>query len=329
MTTLSHAHSAYSGHGPVRQPLVRATDQIDQRWAQNYACSVLDTSAELLGEHPTCVHPGYLSYPQWLARQQIREHPLFRDATRIIHLDERCALAEPLRVGQTLEVHAGILDVKEAKTGADVTVLFEYFDAADGRLIGSTSSKSRYWGISAKSARAALLDADAHATPPPDMAAPGTSPDPAPATRPMSAELYFPPYACHVYSELSRIWTPFHTDLAAARETGFDGLILHGTGVLSWVLSVVSPALPTSGMDAVRRFSAQYRSPLFIDRSYLLAWEAREADGLVVVDYSLAGQDELVVARGQLAATLRGDRDDAQVSAPEHYIREDGEGDVS
>lgn len=304
MTTLSPSPSPRFGPDVDRQPLVRVTDRIDRRWAENYACSVFDTSSDLLGEAATCVHPGYLSYPQWLARQKIRQHPIFRDATRIIQLDEHCVLTEPLQPGQTLDVQAIILDVAEARAGADVTVLFEYFDATDGRPLGSTSATSRYWGISVDRARSVMPENGARTVPSIDVPDSNTAMTRVGAVQSASVELFFPPYACHVYSELARIWTAFHTDLAAARQTGYDGLILHGTGVLSWVLSELGRTAVR--MDGITRFSAEYRRPLFIDRSYVLSWDMRNVgDTAVHVDYALCDGDERVVAHGQIAAAPR------------------------
>jgi acyl dehydratase len=66
------------------------------------------------------------------------------------------------------------------------------------------------------------------------------------------------------YAEVSNDWAPHHFDLAAAKQTGFDRLFLHGMCTMALCAQGVVAAVAPDQPERVRRVAVRFASPTFL-----------------------------------------------------------------
>jgi len=66
------------------------------------------------------------------------------------------------------------------------------------------------------------------------------------------------------YAEVSDDWAPHHFDLAAARQTGFDRLFLHGMCTMALCAQGIVATVATDQPERVRRVAVRFASPTFL-----------------------------------------------------------------
>jgi len=66
------------------------------------------------------------------------------------------------------------------------------------------------------------------------------------------------------YAEVSNDWSSHHFDLAAAKQTGFDRLFLHGMCTMALCAQGVAAAVAPDQPERVRRVAVRFASPTFL-----------------------------------------------------------------
>lgn len=252
----------------LEQP-AQATDlQVDARWTMAYAAGVPDASPELYAtdrENGPAVHPLFPVAAEWqlITSMRAANTGLSPDeARRGIHVAHDLVLHRPLHTngaaGTSVRLSARTVAVSHQRAGATQTV--EFVAAVDDEPLWRTRMTSLYLGVA--------LDGTPATTDDPWPAAPNEyTANPSDAYEPAVETSWVRPVDAHVYSECARIWNPIHTDVVAARRSGLEAPILHGTATLARSVSIVA-RLAQVELSAITRVGASFSGQVLLGSSF-------------------------------------------------------------
>jgi acyl dehydratase len=275
----------------VGYEVVRASTVVSKRRLLAYAAAIGATEDRYYDDTVT---GGLMATPGFICAI---ESPLLFDATYLeaigmrpdqllrvwIHAFQDTIFHQPMRAGMTLESVLSITDIRQLPSGALVTSHIATHDAATGLPVAESWYGSLYRGLSVNlpngqpaprlRANAGVdIDGSTHTGIP---VSPGTS---------------------HIYTECSGIWSPIHTERAAALEAGLKEIILHGT----WTWSAACLAITRSHADGdparIKRFGGRFSGMVGAHPGLYLE-HARNTDG--TIDFAVRQHSgELAVSHG-------------------------------
>lgn len=222
----------------------------EPRWLVSYAAGVPDERSELYDtSQDLVVHPLFPVAPEWellIAPRASLGAMSADEARRGIHLAHDLALERAVQAGEHLNLSAQVVGVGRRPAGATQDVLF-VATASGGEVVWRTMFTSLFLGVDLVGEPVSIK---------PGWTAPPL--DAAPTTTPLAARRSFVrPIDAHVYSACARIWNPIHTDVTAARRSGLEAPILHGTATLARAVSIVAE-LANMQLGDVRRVAGRF-----------------------------------------------------------------------
>lgn len=239
--------------GEVGRPV---TEEIEPRWAMNFAASIGDTTPALYatdkGELP--VHPIFLDYALWEATRNVMEKLALTGAERArgvaAGLDQ--IMHRPLRTGMQVSTTAKLIGIKQHRAGAQVDKLIETWNGSD--LVCTTILKSIFRDVEIEGGDVTLdFEAEKYALVAKDAGQIAAK-----------EEILLPPHFCHLYSECGRAFNPIHTDIAIAKSAGLPGLILHGSATMALAVSEVAKRFAGGDVTRIARLSGNYRAMVLV-----------------------------------------------------------------
>ncbi|MCA1326073.1 MaoC/PaaZ C-terminal domain-containing protein [Herbaspirillum sp. alder98] len=255
--------------------VVRATTIVTKRRVLAYAASigaVDDVYYDDLQPGGLIATPGFIcAIESPLLFDPVYLHAIGMVPERLlsvwIHAFQDSVFHQPMRAGQTLESVLSIVHMAQLPSGALVTCHIATNDAVTGQPVAESWYGSLYRGLS--------------------VAAPGGQAAPrlrAHAGVDAGAIEHTPiavtPGTGHLYTECSGIWSPIHTERAAAVAAGLDQIILHGT----WTWSAACLAITRSHADGdpsrIKRFGGRFSGMVGSDPGLVLE-HARTDDGSI------------------------------------------------
>lgn len=223
----------------------------EPRWLMSYAAGVPDERSELYDtSQELVVHPLFPVAPEWellIAPRASLGAMSADEARRGIHLAHDLVLERTVQAGEQIHLSAQVVGVGRRPAGATQDVLL-VATASDGEVVWRTAFTSLFLGVDLVGEPVSIKPGST----PPLAKAPTVSPL---ATRRSFVRLI----DAHVYSACARIWNPIHTDVAAARRSGLEAPILHGTATLARAVSIVAELANVQLGDVCRvagRFAA-------------------------------------------------------------------------
>ena len=216
----------------IGQKSAAIKDRIEDRWTMNYAASVNDPNPAYYaneGGASVPVHPGYVSYLEWEAISDV-EGSLGQltddERLRGVHSYNHTTIENQFSAGDELSCVATVVGVESRRSGGKLTL--KTVTTSAERLIATSYASLVY--------RDVIVDGGASVAPQiPSLKTPE------PTGQPDRIEsLAFGALAPYHFSECARDYGAIHTDRNEAEKAGLPGLIMHGTGTISYALSSIT-----------------------------------------------------------------------------------------
>jgi acyl dehydratase len=216
-------------------------ETIDARWLMAYAAALGETASRYFDTSAAAgpvAHPLFSVCYEWPVAVELREHAIGEEIAPFgVHATHDVVIHRPPRAGDRLSTTARIVEARPVKAGSLVVGRYDTVDSS-GALVTTTHYGSIYRGV-ATGAMSPENPRTAPAQPGRDANG-GVWGEPQGPPNPIWQQpVSISPQLAHVYTECARIWNPIHTDIAAARDAGLPGLILHGTATLALAVSAV------------------------------------------------------------------------------------------
>lgn len=277
----------------VGYAVVRATTVVSKRSLLAYAAAIGATEDIYYDDMRA---DGLIATPGFICAV---ESPLLFDQTYLeaigmrpelllsvwIHAFQDTIFHQPMRAGQTLESVLTITHISQLPSGALVTSHIATCDATTGEAVAESWYGSLYRGLSVATAdgqpaprlrvKSGIDSADAEQTAIP--VTPGTS---------------------HIYTECSGIWSPIHTERAAAVAAGLAEIILHGTWTWSAACLAITRAHAGGDPARIKRFGGRFSGMvgfnpgLYVEHARTAAGDiefaVRQRNGELAVSHGIA-----------------------------------------
>ena len=272
-----------------------SVDVASSRWLMAYAAGV--------GAHEPCyfatdapnsvaAHPIFAACLEWAALQGLREFQSLAELTdaeiaRNVHGSFDLTVVRPIRAGETLTTIATIVGVEQRGANGWQYVRVDSRDA-DGNLVFFSYQGGAFLGVPCTSP---ALRGERSPSWPSEWEVGG---DVSRQPIPIAAG------AAHVYSEVSRIWNPVHTDIAEARAAGLQGLILHGTATLAHAVTSIVSRFADGDPSRVRRVACRFGASVSFPSAIVVEAQARSVGEIVFRVINADGADAVRAGLVQL-----------------------------
>jgi acyl dehydratase len=225
--------------------------RLDADLVQRYAAATRDPSPAV--QAGSAVPPVAIVTQIWEAQNEGRtasvSQSLQRAATGGVHGEHEVVLHRPIEPGEPLRIFVEGQGARPAGRNSLVTLRYTALDADDA-VVAEQWWTTVYLGVTC----------DPVGAPAPDHAFPDDA-----RARPIDT------YTVDVdtdmarrYAEVSGDWSAHHFEVAAARQSGFDRLFLHGLCTMALCAQGVVQLVADGDPSRVRRVAVRFASPTFL-----------------------------------------------------------------
>jgi acyl dehydratase len=225
--------------------------RLDADLLQRYAAATKDPSPQV--QAGTAAAPVAIVTQIWDAQHASRpdlvSEYVQRTATGGVHGEHDVVLHRPIVPGEPLRIWVEGHGARPAGRNSLITVHYVALDAADV-VVAEQWWTTVYLGTTC----------DPSGEPPPEHAFPDDARERPIGTYRVGVDADM---ARH-YAEVSGDWSAHHFDLAAARQSGFDRLFLHGLCTMALCAQGVAQLVAGGDPERVRRVAVRFATPTFI-----------------------------------------------------------------
>jgi acyl dehydratase len=174
---------------------------------------------------------------------------LLRSATSGVHGEHDVVLHRPIVPGEPLRIWVEGQGARAAGRNSLVTLRYTAVDADDA-IVAEQWWTTVYLGVTC----------DTVGEPAPDHAFPDAA-----RRRPVGTyTVAVDADMAHQYAEVSGDWSPHHFEVAAARQSGFDRVFLHGLCTMALCAQGVVQLVADGDPNRVRRVAVRFTTPTFL-----------------------------------------------------------------
>jgi len=225
--------------------------RLDADLLQRYAAATKDPSPRV--EAGTAAAPVAIVTQIWDAQHESRpdivSRYVQRTATGGVHGEHDVVLHRPIVPGEPLRIWAEGHGARPAGRNSLVTVRYVALDADDA-VVAEQWWTTVYLGTTC----------DPVGEPPPEHAFPDDVRERPIGTWRVDVDVDM----ARRYAEVSGDWSGHHFDLAAARQSGFDRLFLHGLCTMALCAQGVVQLVADGDPERVRRVAVRFATPTFL-----------------------------------------------------------------
>jgi len=225
--------------------------RVDAGLVQRYAAATRDPSVP--AQRGAAVPPLAIVTQIWDAQEDGRAalvpDEVFGRATGGVHGEHDIVLHRPIRPGEPLRIWVEGHGARPAGRNVLATLRYSAYDR-DAALVAE-----QWWTMVLLGSTCAPVG-----TPPPEHTFPDDARDRAIGTY----DVVIDDDMARRYAEVSGDWSPHHFDLAAAHQSGYDRVFLHGLCTMALCAQGVVQLVADGDVERVRRIAVRFAAPAFV-----------------------------------------------------------------
>jgi acyl dehydratase len=242
---------------------------VDARWLMAYASAIgddnprySDTTQDAVLAHP--MFPVCLEWPAIIESRELPGHETVspEEAARGVHAAHDLHIYHPIVSGESYSTRAQIVLLSVIRPGAAKVTRLDTRDSR-GELVCQTWHTGISRGVAIEGEPGKIETTPA----PPDLA--NAEPQVWAVQIPVAEGL------ADIYTEISRIDNPIHTDKAYARAAGLPDVILHGTATLALGVTALVNAFADGDPTRVERIGGRFSGFVLMPNTLTLEVTAR------------------------------------------------------